>query len=62
MRQWTYLKFSRVLRANGYSIARCSGDHNIFKNSKGYHISVPVHLVSVIANRLIKENNLKLDL
>lgn len=62
MKQWTYLKFARVLRANGFAIARYNGDHNIFKNSEGAHISVPVHLVSVIANRLIKENKLKTDL
>lgn len=60
MRQWTYLQFERLLKKNGYWIDRHNGGHNIFINSRGKHISVPVKLVSVIANRLIRENNLKL--
>lgn len=58
MRQWTYREFSHIVKKNGYSLSRHKGDHAIYVNSIGRHISVPKNLVSVIANRLIKENNL----
>lgn len=61
MKQWTYREFIRVLTKNGYSLDRCSGDHNIFINGNGQHISVSFHLVSVIANRLVKENHLNIN-
>lgn len=60
MRQWTYLKFTRVLKKNGYSEVRCKGGHSIFRNNNGHHISISHNFESIIANRLIKENNLML--
>lgn len=58
MKQWTYREFTKVLKKNGYSLNRCRGSHSIFVNSRGNHISIPISLNMVIANRLIKENNL----
>lgn len=61
MRQWTHREFVRVLRHNGFSYDRHNGDHSIYVR-KGRHISVPETLNSVIARRLIKENNLDTDI
>lgn len=38
------------------------GDHAIYVNDKGRHISMPKNLECVIARRLIKENNLITDI
>lgn len=58
MRQWSYREFERVLIKNKFHKDRAKGSHIIFVNDSGNHISVSKNLVSVIANRLIKENNL----
>jgi predicted RNA binding protein YcfA (HicA-like mRNA interferase family) len=50
-----------MLEKNGYYYSRNSGSHSIYINAKGNHISVPLKIRSVIARRLIKENNLKLN-
>ena len=47
-----------VVEKNGFSYSRHSGDHAIYVNDNGRHISIPHKLESVIARRLIKENNL----
>ena len=62
MKQYTQLEFIRVVERNGFSYSRHSGDHAIYVNDKGRHISIPHKLESVIARRLIKENNLDINI
>lgn len=62
MRQYTYREFDSICRANGFHLKRYSGDHALYYNSTGNHISVPLKLESVIARRLIKENNLETNI
>lgn len=61
MRQHTSREFFRILIANGFTFNRHSGDHSVFIKD-GKHISIPETLSSVIARRLIKENNLEVDI
>lgn len=62
MKQYKHKEFVRIVRANGFHYNRHSGDHAIYTNNRGRHISIPVKLESVIAKRLIKENDLELDI
>ena len=62
MKQYTQLEFIRVVERNGFSYSRHSVDHAIYVNDKGKHISIPHKLESVIARRLIKENNLDINI
>lgn len=61
MKQYTCREFVKICVANGFYYDRHNGDHAIYLNAKGKHISIPFKLVNVIAHRLIKENNLKTD-
>ena len=58
MKQFTHREFVRVVVANSFYYDRHNGDHAIYINDKGEHISIPRRLACVIARRLIKENNL----
>ena len=58
MRQYTQKEFIRIVKNNGFQYNRHNGDHAIYVNDKGRHISIPKNLECVIARRLIKENNL----
>lgn len=62
MKQYTQLEFIRIVRKNGFSYDRHNGDHAIYVNEHGRHISIPHRLESVIARRLIKENNLEITI
>jgi predicted RNA binding protein YcfA (HicA-like mRNA interferase family) len=62
MKQYTQLEFIKVVRRNGFFYNRRSGDHAIYVNNRGRHISIPHKLESVIARRLIKENNLDVNI
>ena len=62
MRQWTSREFIKVLKKNGYIYSRHSGDHYIYVNESGRHVSIPQKLECVIAKRLIKEYNLDIHL
>lgn len=62
MRQYTYREFTKIVMANGFFYNRHNGDHAIYLNSKGRHISIPFKLENVIARRLIKENSLEVDI
>ena len=64
MLEWTVDDFVRMLKRNGYTICkgRGNGSHSIYVNKEGNHISVPLRIKAVIARRLIKENNLNIDL
>ena len=59
MRQYTQLEFIRIVKKNGFSYNRHNGDHAIYVNDSGRHISIPQKLECVIARRLIKENKLE---
>lgn len=62
MRQYTQREFIKICIANGFYYSRHNGDHAIYINDSGKHISIPNHLESVIAKRLIKENNLEANI
>ena len=62
MRQYTSREFIKIVKFNGFHYNRCKGDHAIYVNDKGKHISIPRSLECVIALRLIKENNLVIDI
>ena len=62
MKQYTSKEFIRIVKKNGFVLNRYNGDHAIFVNDKGRHISIPKKLECVIARRLIKENNLNIDI
>lgn len=62
MRQYTLREFIKIVEFNGFYYSRHNGDHAIYVNDKGRHISMPKNLECVIARRLIKENNLITDI
>ena len=62
MRQYTSREFIKIVEFNGFYYNRCKGDHAIYVNDKGRHISIPKNLERVIALRLIKENNLEVNI
>ena len=62
MIQYTQKKFIKILIKNSFYYSRHNGDHAIYVNDKGRHISVPKNLKCVIARRLIKENNLNVEI
>ena len=62
MRQYTSRVFIKIVEFNGFYYNRHNGDHAIYVNDKGRHISIPKNLECVIARRLIKENNLDVNL
>ena len=62
MRQSTSREFIKIVKFNGFYYNRHNGDHAIYVNDKGKHISIPKNLESVIARRLIKENNLEVNI
>lgn len=62
MRQYTQREFIQICIVNGFHYSRHNGGHAIYVNDKGRHISIPLNLECVIARRLIKENNLEVDI
>ena len=62
MRQYTQREFIKICIANGFYYSRHNGDHAIYVNDRGRHISIPSSLEQVIARRLVKENNLEVDI
>lgn len=62
MRQYTSREFIKIVEFNGFYCNRYNGDHAIYVNDKGKHISIPQNLECVIALRLIKENNLEVNI
>ena len=58
MKQYTQRGFIRIVKNNGFQYNRHNGDHAIYVNDKGRHISIPKNLECVIARRLIRENGL----
>lgn len=62
MRQYTRKEFIRLLEKNGFFYNRNNRGHSIYINADGRHVSIPYKLECVIARRLIKENNLNVNL
>ena len=62
MRQYTLREFIKIVEFNGFYYNRYNGDHAIYVNDKGKHVSIPKNLECVIARRLIKENNLEVNI
>lgn len=62
MRQYTRREFIKIVESNGYYYSRSNGSHAIYVNRQGRHITIPRNLLDFIAKRLIKENNLNIDL
>ena len=62
MKQYTLREFIKIVKFNGFWYDRHNGDHAIYMNDKGRHISIPKNLECVIAQRLIKENNLEVNI
>lgn len=62
MRQYTSREFIKIVEFNVFYYNRHNGGHTIYVNDKGRHISIPKNLESVIALRLIKENNLEVNI
>lgn len=62
MKQFTSREFAKIVKLNGFHYDRSNGDHDIYINEIGDHISIPNHLECVIARRLIKENSLIIDM
>ena len=62
MRQYTSRECIKIVEFNGFHYNRHNGDHAIYVNDKGRHVSIPKNLECVIALRLIKENNLITDI
>ena len=55
----SYRDFSRVLKANGYSLSRKKGDHDIWVKAGKCSISINFRKPNMmVMRRLIKENNL----
>lgn len=59
-KQYTYRAFKKLLKKNGFVIDRKKGSHIIYVNVDGEHISIPYgkEINAMLAQRLIKENNL----
>ena len=62
MRQYTQKEFIKIVEKNSFHYDRYNGSHAIYVNDEGRHISIPHNLECVIARRLIKENNLVIDI
>ena len=62
MRQYTSREFIKIVKFNGFYYNRHNGDHAIYVNDKGRHISISKNLECVIARRLIKENSLEVNI
>ena len=61
MAVYTQKEFEKILKVNGYRFNRQNGDHLIYVNDGGRHISVKYPINPCISRRLIKEYNLKID-
>lgn len=53
-------QFEKLLKGNGYSYSRQSGDHRIWTKDGTNHISFNMRKLNpIIVQRLIKENDLR---
>jgi len=59
LKQYSVKEFEKLLRDNGYKRDRSKGDHDIYTKENCNPISITkTRMKSVVALRLIKENNL----
>lgn len=49
MRQYTSREFIEIVKFNGFHYDRHNGDHAVYVNDKGRHISIPKNLECVIS-------------
>lgn len=62
-KQYSPRQFRKILRNNGFSYIRSNGDHDIYQNGNGTHISIPANRMNkMLCRRLIKENGLVVDI
>lgn len=60
MKYYNSREFKKILKNNGYKLERVKGSHYIYKKGKS-EIVIPLKLNTMIARRLIKENQLVLS-
>lgn len=53
-------EFAKLLKKNGYAVARTSGDHTIWQKGND-NITVNRNINPMVMRRLIKEHNLTID-
>ena len=51
-------KVHKILKAHGYYIDRCSGDHRIYKNASGDSITIAPKCATPQIKRLFKEHSI----
>lgn len=54
----TYKQMCKILKRNKYHFDRYSGNHAIYIKEGHHHTPINIHLNSMVARRLIKENDL----
>lgn len=58
-KHYTKREMEKILKKNGWEIARYSGSHAIYKNDKGEHLAIGrCNYNSIIFQRLIKEHHM----
>ena len=61
-RKYTFREMTRILKRNGYSLARISGDHYLYsKEGSRFTISVPIKLNKIIGLKIIKRYNIDIN-
>ena len=61
MKVYSTREFIKILKRNGYTHTRNKGDHLIYKNGNR-SVTINRDLNRMVAQRLIKENNLEVNL
>ena len=61
VKTWNKREFEKLLRQNGYKLDRVNGSHYIYTDGSN-SICVKQKINKMIARRLIKENNLTLQM
>lgn len=60
-RGWKLNEYKKMLERNGFYLNRTSGDHFIYVNAEGKHISFPYKPNDMVYNRLVRENKLEIE-
>lgn len=55
-------KVDKILKAHGYRLDRYNGDHRIYVNDTGDHISIAPKCATPQIKRLFKEHNIDKDI
>lgn len=61
MKQWNLKMLVSVVEKNGYEFTRRKGGHIIYRNPKGYIITVPRNLKCKTAQKIVKQHKLTVD-